>query len=180
MLSIRLQRNGRKKQAHYKVIVQDSRNSPTSGKVVAYLGNYNPHAKTMKLENEEAQRFLDNGAQPTKRVALLFKEAGIKLPSWVKIDDSKSKTTRNPEKLRKNQPKEEVAAAEEVTAEPAASEDTPTEPEVAAVEGEEKPNDAPTEEKTKDATEDSSADVETEKEDAPKEETSKEEPATEA
>jgi hypothetical protein len=53
----------------------------------------------------------------------LLKEAGVKLPKWVKEATSdKQKALRNPEKLRKNQPKEE--APEEVAETPA---EAPTE-----------------------------------------------------
>ena len=42
------------------------------------------------------------------RVVKLLKEAGITLPKWVKAPAAdKHKAIRNPEKLRKNQPKEE-------------------------------------------------------------------------
>jgi small subunit ribosomal protein S16 len=48
-------------------------------------------------------------------VAKLLKEAGVTLPKWVKEYSAKQGTLRNPEKLRKNQPKEE--AVEEAPAE---------------------------------------------------------------
>lgn len=123
MLAIRLQRTGRKGHAQYRVVVQDSHRSPTSGRVVAYLGSYDPHAKTVTLKKEQAQKFLDNGAQPSDRVAGLLKNEGVKLPKWVTFNDPKERATRNPEKLRKNQP---AAPAEEAKEEPAA-EATPEE-----------------------------------------------------
>ena len=52
-------------------------------------------------------------AQPTPRVAKLLKEAGVKLPKWVKeFQSGKTKAVKNAEKLRKNQLKEELAAEE--------------------------------------------------------------------
>ncbi len=123
MLVIRMQRQGKTHFATYRIVVQDSHRSPTSGKVVAFVGSYNPHTKETSVNAEIAQKYLDNGAQPTTRVAKLLKENGVKLPSWVKEFDSKGdKKIRNAEKLRKNQPKEEPV--EEPTAEEApASED---------------------------------------------------------
>lgn len=109
MLAIRLQRLGRKGYPVYRLAVQEAQRHPSSGRVVAYVGSYNPHTKEAKIQNDVAQKYLDNGAQPTPRVARLLKEAGVKLPSWVKEPTSKDKSIRNPEKLRKNQPKEEVA-----------------------------------------------------------------------
>ncbi len=110
MLAIRLQRVGRAGYPTYRLAVQESQRHPSSGRVVAYVGSYNPHTKETKVQVELAQKYLDNGAQPTPRVAKLIEAAGVKLPKWVKkADDVKQKAIRNPEKLRKNQPKEEVA-----------------------------------------------------------------------
>jgi small subunit ribosomal protein S16 len=119
MLAIRLQRLGRKGYPVYRLAVQEAQRHPSSGRVIAYVGSYNPHTKDANVQVELAQKYLDNGAQPTPRVVKLLKEAGVKLPSWVKepVADKK-KSLRNPEKLRKNQPKEEVA--EETPAEESA------------------------------------------------------------
>jgi small subunit ribosomal protein S16 len=127
MLTIRMQRTGRKGHAMFRVVVQDSRVTPTSGKVVALLGSYDPHAKTTTLNKEKAETFLKNGAQPSDRAAMLLKSEGVKLPEWVTIDSKKSRKLRNPEKLRKNQPKEEVVAEEAKTEEPAAEAEAPAE-----------------------------------------------------
>lgn len=109
MLAIRLQRVGRKGYPVYRLAVQESQRHPSSGRVVAYVGSYNPHTKDANVQVEVAQKYLDNGAQPTPRVVKLLKDAGVKLPSWVKDTTPKTKTIKNAEKLRKNQPKEEVA-----------------------------------------------------------------------
>lgn len=110
MLAIRLQRIGRKAYPVYRVAVQESQRHPTSGRVVAYVGNYNPHTKEASINKEQVQTYLDNGAQPTPRVVKLLKDAGVTLPKWVKdVDTTKKKSIKNVEKLRKNQPKEEAA-----------------------------------------------------------------------
>ncbi len=115
MLAIRLQRLGRKGYPVYRVAVQEAQRHPSSGRVVAYVGSYNPHTKEAKIQVEEAQKYLDNGAQPSPRVVKLLAEAGVTLPSWVKTAaGDKQKAIRNAEKLRKNQPKEEVEEVEEV------------------------------------------------------------------
>ena len=119
MLAIRLQRLGRKAYPVYRLAVQEAQRHPSSGRVVAYVGSFNPHTKETNVQVEAAQKYLDNGAQPTPRVAKLLKEAGVKLPKWVKeFDGGKTKSVRNAEKLRKHQPKEE-APAEEAAAESA-------------------------------------------------------------
>ena len=108
MLAIRMQRVGRQGYATYRLAVQEAQRHPSSGRVVAYIGSYNPHTKETVVQNEQAEKFLANGAQPTPRVAKLLEGAGVKLPNWVKKAEVKTKAIRNAEKLRKNQPKEEV------------------------------------------------------------------------
>ena len=108
MLAIRLQRLGRKDYPVYRLAVQESQRHPSSGRVVAYVGNYNPHTKTANVQVELAQKYLDNGAQPSPRVVKLLKDAGVKLPSWVKEHNGvMQKSTKKADKLRKHQPKEE-------------------------------------------------------------------------
>jgi small subunit ribosomal protein S16 len=125
MLAIRMQRVGRKGLPQYRVIVQDSRRTPNSGRVVAALGSYNPHTKEVILDKAKSQEFLNNGAQPSDRVISLFKQEGVDLPSWVNVRPEQSKTLRNAEKLRKNQPKEEVVAEEPVVEAEATTEEAP-------------------------------------------------------
>lgn len=123
MLTIRMQRTGRKGLSNYRIVVQDSRFSPKSGRVVSLLGHYNPHTKEIVLNKEEAEKYLSNGAQPSTRVVRLLKDQKIKLPKWVDEGNKEhDKKTKNPDKLRKNQPAEETpveeAPAEETTEEP--------------------------------------------------------------
>jgi small subunit ribosomal protein S16 len=121
MLAIRMQRTGRKGHAMFRVVVQDARLTPTSGKVVALLGSYDPHSKAATLDKEKAATFLKNGAQPSDRAAMLLKQEGVKLPKWVSVDTKKAGKLRNAEKLRKNrpaEPKAEEAPVEEAAAEP--------------------------------------------------------------
>lgn len=109
MLAIRLQRIGRAGYPMYRLAVQESRRHPSSGRVVAYVGSYNPHTKETSVQAELVTKYLNNGAQPTSRVVKLLVAAGITMPKWVKeVSSDKQKALRKPEKLRKNQPKEEV------------------------------------------------------------------------
>lgn len=111
MLAIRLQRVGRQGYATYRLAVQEGQRHPSSGRVVAYVGSYNPHTKEATVQVELAQKYLDNGAQPTPRVVKLLADAGVKLPKWVVTYETKSKSIRHADKLRKNQPKVEVEEA---------------------------------------------------------------------
>lgn len=141
MLAIRMQRTGRSGHAQFRMIVQDSRFHPTRGKVVAYLGSYNPHDKKAALDTELASKYIATGAQPSPRAAKLLKDEGVKLPDWVSLASPQKRQTKNPQKLRKNRPAEDVVAptdteqpaaetpAEEPAAEDASSDSAPSKPE---------------------------------------------------
>jgi small subunit ribosomal protein S16 len=128
MLSIRLQRIGRKGYPVYRLVVQEAQRHPLSGRVVAFVGSYNPHTKEANIKTEGLQKYLDNGAHPTPRVIKLIKNTDIKLPEWVKEVPQKAKAIRHAEKLRKNQPKNEAPKHE---AGPKVSQETPQAPETA-------------------------------------------------
>lgn len=130
MLAIRMQRTGRRGHAMFRVVVQDARRTPTSGKVVARLGSYDPHAKVVNLDKEKAAFYLEHGAQPSDSVARLLKKEGVKLPAWVKLSADKERTVRNADKRRSTRPEEPEAPAEPETTEAPAEtpvEETPAE-----------------------------------------------------
>lgn len=111
MLAIRLQRNGRSGYPVYRIVVQEAKRHPLSGRIVAQVGSYNPHTKTITLDNEKVSSYLNNGAQPSDRVVRILKSQGVELPKWVKEAAPKQRKAKNAEKLRKNQPKEEAVEA---------------------------------------------------------------------
>lgn len=115
MLVIRLQRTGRKGHAMFRIIVQDSRRSPTSGSVVAFLGSYDPHTKKAIISQEKASFYLEHGAQPSDRVISLLKAQSIKLPKWAVSSPAKKKDVRNTEKRRSTATQEAEKPAAEST-----------------------------------------------------------------
>ena len=78
MVKIRLHRMGAKKAPFYRVVVADSR-YPRDGRFIAEIGTYNPMVEPaeVKIDAEEAAKWLANGAQPTDTVKELFKKNGI-------------------------------------------------------------------------------------------------------
>ncbi|HSX53607.1 MAG TPA: 30S ribosomal protein S16 [Patescibacteria group bacterium] len=133
MLAIRMQRTGRSGHASFRVVVQDSRQSPTSGKFVALLGSYDPHTRATTLVKEKTTFYLEHGAQPSERVARLLKQEGIKLPEWAAVATKKTGKIRNPDKLRRNRPADaepKVAAPETTTSEEEVAEHEVTSEEV--------------------------------------------------
>jgi small subunit ribosomal protein S16 len=81
-LSIRLSRGGSKKRPYYRIVVADAR-SPRDGKFIEKIGNYNPllakdSESRVVLDAERAKYWLQNGAQPTDRVARFLDAAGVR------------------------------------------------------------------------------------------------------
>ena len=77
-VKIRLTRMGAKKAPFYRLVVADSR-SPRDGRFVEQIGTYNPLTTPaeIKLNEESAIKWLNNGAIPTDTVKNLFSKAGI-------------------------------------------------------------------------------------------------------
>ena len=69
---------GAKKKPFYRVVAADSR-SPRDGKFIETVGTYNPLTTPaeIKIDEEKAMKWLENGAIPTDTVRALFKKAGI-------------------------------------------------------------------------------------------------------
>jgi len=78
MVKIRLKRMGAKKAPFYRVVVADSR-TPRDGRVLAELGIYDPtkNPTVLRIDSDEAKKWLGNGAQPTDTVRSLLKKAGV-------------------------------------------------------------------------------------------------------
>ena len=77
-VKMRLQRNGSKRNAQYRIVISDSR-SPRDGRFIDTVGTYDPNTEpsTLKFDEEKAKKWLANGAQPTEVVGKLLKLAGI-------------------------------------------------------------------------------------------------------
>ena len=78
MVKIRLKRMGAHKKPFYRIVVADVR-APKDGKFIEEIGYYNPmtEPKEIKINEELAQKWISNGAQPTDTVKALFKKSGI-------------------------------------------------------------------------------------------------------
>lgn len=80
MLTIRLTRRGKKKQATFRVVVLDHFKA-AKGKFVEDLGSYNPHLKDQKgliLKRDRLVYWLQKGVKLTTTTAALFKKLGLK------------------------------------------------------------------------------------------------------
>ena len=136
---IRLRRTGRKKRAHYRVVVADSA-SPRNGRFVETLGYYKPlsHPARLVLDLERVDHWLGEGAQPSATMKSLIAKArrgGDTKVALGEVDPEERKASRA-EKLAarraaEQKAEQEVAATEkaaaaeaaEVSEEPAAEEE---------------------------------------------------------
>lgn len=77
-VKIRLKRMGQKKAPFYRIVVADAK-SPRDGRFIEEIGTYDPtkDPSVYKVDEEVAQKWLKNGAQPTAVVEKIFKLAGI-------------------------------------------------------------------------------------------------------
>lgn len=75
-VKIRLRRMGAKKQPSYRVVVADSR-YPRDGRFIEEIGFYDPTKEppVIRIDQEKAQQWIKNGAQPTDTVRALIKKA---------------------------------------------------------------------------------------------------------
>lgn len=73
-VKIRLKRMGAKKSPFYRIVVADSR-SPRDGRFIETVGTYNPVVSPaeVKINEELALKWLQNGAKPSDTVRNLFK-----------------------------------------------------------------------------------------------------------
>ncbi|MEC2077005.1 30S ribosomal protein S16 [Metabacillus fastidiosus] len=77
-VKIRLKRMGAKKSPFYRIVVADSR-SPRDGRFIETVGTYNPVTQPaeVKINEELALKWLQNGAKPSDTVRNLFSNEGI-------------------------------------------------------------------------------------------------------
>ncbi|KHF30866.1 30S ribosomal protein S16 [Anoxybacillus sp. BCO1] len=77
-VKIRLKRNGCKKSPFYRIVVADSR-SPRDGRFIETIGTYNPLTEPaeIKINEELALKWLQNGAKPSDTVRNLLSKQGI-------------------------------------------------------------------------------------------------------
>lgn len=78
MVKIRLSRGGAKKRPFYQIVVSDIRKA-RDGRSIERIGFFNPVAtggeERLRVDRARAEHWLQQGAQPTDRVAKLLKEA---------------------------------------------------------------------------------------------------------
>ncbi|WP_223700259.1 30S ribosomal protein S16 [Sutcliffiella deserti] len=77
-VKIRLKRMGSNKSPFYRIVVADSR-SPRDGRFIETVGTYNPVTQPaeVKINEDLALKWLQDGAKPSDTVRNLFSKEGI-------------------------------------------------------------------------------------------------------
>jgi small subunit ribosomal protein S16 len=121
MLTIRLQRHGKKGQPAYRLVVAPSRSKliapPTED-----LGSYNPLTKAANFKADRVKHWIEVGAQPSLTVHNLLVKSGVVEAPKKRIPMAKP--------APKAAPVEAIAVAEAAPAAEAEASETPAEPAV--------------------------------------------------
>jgi small subunit ribosomal protein S16 len=106
MLTIRLQRIGKRKQPYYRLIISE-KGRDTQAKSLEILGNYGPTEvpKVLSLNVDRIKYWLSVGAQTSNTIHNLFVREGI-----IKADKKKSVTITNKRKAKIDKKKTEAEA----------------------------------------------------------------------
>lgn len=137
MLTIRLQRMGKKSQPSYRLIISEKAKA-TNSSVLEYLGHYHPASKDKKVElnKERIQYWISKGAQTSETVNNILVKNGVIEGKTIKAfciptkakkakEEAKKKAEADAE-AKKAKEAEEVAKAAEA-AEAAKAAETTTE-----------------------------------------------------
>ena len=115
---IRLRRMGRKKLAHYRIVVADSA-SPRDGRFVETLGYYKPLSDPARLvvDLERVDHWIGQGAQPSDTVKSLLKKARRGGDATVALGEISSEEIEELKEKRLEGRRKSEAAAREAAAE---------------------------------------------------------------
>lgn len=127
MLMMRLQRIGRKNEAHFKIVVIEKSKGAKSQKYVDIVGSYNPKLGNVQIDKDKASSWISNGVQPSDTVRNFLIDQGVLEGQKVNVLPKKQPTkkknapeveeTPEPEVVAESEPVEETASAEEAVVE---------------------------------------------------------------
>lgn len=94
-VKIRLQRQGKKHNAFYHIVVADSR-APRDGKFIEKLGTYNPNSNPalVEINTDRALSWLFNGAQPTDTTRTILSHKGVMYKKHLQVGVQKGSITQ--------------------------------------------------------------------------------------
>ena len=126
-MKLRLARGGSKKRPFYSIVAADSR-MPRDGRFLEKLGTYAPmlpkdDENRVKIDIERAKHWIENGAQPTDRVARMLEAAGV-MEKTERSNPKKGTPGKAATERAEKKAAREAAPAEEAPAEEAAAEES--------------------------------------------------------
>ena len=132
-VKIRLARGGAKKRPYYRIVVADAR-APRDGRYIEKVGTHNPllpkdHEDRVRLIEDRIKYWLEQGAQPTDRVARFLDAAGLYKREASNNPNKGKPGAKAQERVEEKQAKVEAAkeAAEAAKVEAAAAAAAPAE-----------------------------------------------------
>jgi len=135
-IKIRLRRMGRKKQAHYRIVVADT-DSPRDGRFVESLGYYRPlsHPARVVVDMERVEYWLGQGALPSDTVSSILKKVrrgGDESLAVGEADKEAERQAAHEALAARRRAEAEALAAEEAEVSKSKAEEKAPEPEAAA------------------------------------------------
>ena len=121
MLMLRLQRIGRRNEAHFKMVVIEKTKGPKSQKYVDIVGSYNPKLGRVQIDEEKAKKWISQGVQPSDTVYNMLVSKGIIEGKKKNVLPHKSPVI-DEEKLAREKEEAEAKAAKEAEEKAAAEE----------------------------------------------------------
>ncbi len=109
---LRLQRIGRRNEAHFKMVVIEKSKGPKSQKYVDIVGSYNPKLGRIQLDEEKIKKHLANGVQPSDTVYNMLVEKGLVEGRKINVLPQKSPVVDEEAIARAKEEAEAKAAAE--------------------------------------------------------------------
>lgn len=145
MVKLRLSRIGKRKQPYYRIVAMNV-TAPRNGRALAEVGTYDPLHASVKVDEERAIEWLNNGAQMTETVAALFDSQGI-LARWKGQEGTVREDALSHDKPKRRR----KLAASAAVAEETPAEETAATPVVEEAPAEETVEEAPAEEASAEA-----------------------------
>lgn len=141
MLTIRLQRTGRKHEPTFRVVLTDSKNGPKSGNFLEILGSYDARQKERAtIKKDRVAHWISQGAQVSGTVHNVLVDQGVIKGDKINVlpkktapvketpaEEAKVEETPVAEATPEEAPVEESAPVEEVKEETPVAEETPEE-----------------------------------------------------
>ena len=136
MLTIRLQRTGRKNNPTFRVIVIDSKRGPKSGNVLEVLGSYEPKKGVREFKGERVTHWISKGAQTSGTIHNMLIDAKLVTGKKINVLPKKKPIVKDAPAEVEAAPAADWSAEAELPAEPA--QEAPEAPAEAAPEAETK------------------------------------------